>query len=280
METQLVMCTCAGVRSQFFATSRITGFIAIDRCTVEGSVSSSQSSIHSLINICRATKLVGPKTQQRHLKPGVQGNRIYGRSEMALRPFSFPSPETRFFTADSLIYNEDEILQEGGFDKELEEIVRAVLGNLDCLQPFSTQHFIIFPCILSFTLFAHHYKKSWGKVCKHDAKKLSYYPFAIILYLEKNTFRGNQREKIKEMQLIPTFSDEPRPKRSRGDSPLEDAIIKQLMKDMEAEGSKSITGSQQRMTGCPRNQGFSSNSSERSSRSSSDLLKIKQEITP
>ncbi|XP_043953693.1 uncharacterized protein LOC122820388 [Gambusia affinis] len=160
---------------------------------------------------------------------------------MALRPFSFPSPETRFFTADSLIYkfkirggnsfSEDEILQEGGFDKELEEIVRAVLGNLDCLQPFSTQHFIIFP-----------YKKSWGKVCKHDAKKLSYYPFAIILYLEKNTFRGNQREKIKEMQLIPTFSDEPRPKRSRGDSPLEDAIIKQLMKDMEAEGSKSMTG--------------------------------------
>uniref|UniRef100_M4A2N0 Membrane anchored junction protein n=1 Tax=Xiphophorus maculatus TaxID=8083 RepID=M4A2N0_XIPMA len=160
---------------------------------------------------------------------------------MALRPFSFPSPETRFFTADSLIYkfkirggnsfSEDEALQEGSFDQEMEEIVRAVLGNLDCLQPFSTQHFIIFP-----------YKKSWGKVCKHDAKKLSFYPFAIILYLEKNTFRGNEREKMKEMQLIPTFSDEPRPKRSRGDSPLEDAIIKRLMKDMDAESSKSVTG--------------------------------------
>ncbi|XP_054907182.1 membrane-anchored junction protein [Poeciliopsis prolifica] len=115
-------------------------------------------------------------------------------------------------------------------DKEIEEIVRAVLANLDCLQPFFTQHFIIFP-----------YKKNWGKVCKHDAKKLSFYPFAIILYLEKNTFVGNQREKTKEMQIIPTFSDEPRPKRSRGDSPLEDAIIKRLMKDMEAESSKSVT---------------------------------------
>ncbi|KAM4714788.1 uncharacterized protein majin isoform 2-T4 [Anableps anableps] len=160
---------------------------------------------------------------------------------MALQPFSFPSPETRFFKAGSLIYkfkirggnsfSEDEVLEEESLDQEIEETVRTVLGNLDCLQPFFTPHFIVFP-----------YKKSWGKVCKHDAKKLSFYPFVMILYLEKNMFKGKQKEKSKVMELIPAVSDEPRPKRSRRDSPLEEAIIKQLMKDMEAESCKSATG--------------------------------------
>lgn len=31
-----------------------------------------------------------------------------------------------------------------------QDSIRAVLGNLDNLQPFATEHFIVFPCILSF----------------------------------------------------------------------------------------------------------------------------------
>lgn len=31
-----------------------------------------------------------------------------------------------------------------------QDSIRVVLGNLDNLQPFATEHFIVFPCILSF----------------------------------------------------------------------------------------------------------------------------------
>lgn len=34
----------------------------------------------------------------------------------------------------------------------LQEVIRVVLGNLDDLHPFSTDHFTVFPCILSFLL--------------------------------------------------------------------------------------------------------------------------------
>lgn len=33
-------------------------------------------------------------------------------------------------------------------------------------------------------------KKRWGKVHKHRAKRLRLYPFVIILYVEKNTHKG------------------------------------------------------------------------------------------
>ncbi|KAK5610833.1 hypothetical protein CRENBAI_025520 [Crenichthys baileyi] len=158
---------------------------------------------------------------------------------MALHPFSFPVPETRYFKAGSLIYkfkirrgnsfSEGEVLAQDSFDQEMEEIVRTVLGNLDCLQPFSTPHFTVFP-----------YRRSWGKVNKHRGKKLLFYPFVIILYLEKNICQGKQREKA--IQLVPAASDEPRSKRSHRDSPLEEAIIKEIMKYTEAECSISVTG--------------------------------------
>ncbi|XP_023272415.1 membrane-anchored junction protein-like, partial [Seriola lalandi dorsalis] len=66
-----------------------------------------------------------------------------------------------------------------GFNQELEDIIRTVLGNLDNLQPFSSTHFNIFP-----------YNKRWEGLpkvmCKHGEKKLKAYPFILILYLEKN----------------------------------------------------------------------------------------------
>lgn len=34
----------------------------------------------------------------------------------------------------------------------LQEVIRVILGNLDDLHPFSTDHFTVFPCILSFLL--------------------------------------------------------------------------------------------------------------------------------
>lgn len=34
----------------------------------------------------------------------------------------------------------------------LQEVIRIILGNLDDLHPFVTDHFTVFPCILSFLL--------------------------------------------------------------------------------------------------------------------------------
>ncbi|XP_021172319.2 membrane-anchored junction protein [Fundulus heteroclitus] len=160
---------------------------------------------------------------------------------MALQPFSFPSPETRFFKAGSLIYkfkikggnsfSEDDVLEEDSVDQEMEEIVRAVLGDLDGLQPFTTPHYTVFP-----------YKKSWRKVSKRNEKKLLFYPFVIILYLEKNMCKGKPTENSKETQLIPDVSEEPRPKRRRSDSPLEEAIIKEMWTEMEYERHISVPG--------------------------------------
>ncbi|XP_037390680.1 uncharacterized protein LOC108434596 [Pygocentrus nattereri] len=60
---------------------------------------------------------------------------------------------------------------------ELENAVRAVLMNLDNLQPFTTQHFNIFP-----------YKSRWERVSelrfKKGDMKLSAYPFLLTLYVE------------------------------------------------------------------------------------------------
>ncbi|XP_037614313.1 membrane-anchored junction protein isoform X4 [Sebastes umbrosus] len=155
---------------------------------------------------------------------------------MPLQAFSFPFPETRCFRAGSLTYkckiragssfSGEEVLGGNCFDRELEEIIRTVLGNLDSLQPFSSAHFNVFP-----------YKKRWEgaskAMCKLGERKLRAYPFSLILYLEKNT----QNEEAKEAaeKLSP-----PQLKRRRTDSPLEEAIIKDLLKDMEAEGEDSV----------------------------------------
>ncbi|XP_036453370.1 membrane-anchored junction protein [Colossoma macropomum] len=109
---------------------------------------------------------------------------------MPVQAFSFPVPETRFFQVGQRIYKfkirsgskiscEEEMLDSEFVSEELENAVRAVLMNLDNLQPFSTQHFNIFP-----------YKNRWERVSelrfKKGDMKLLAYPFLITLYVETN----------------------------------------------------------------------------------------------
>ncbi|XP_068443680.1 membrane-anchored junction protein isoform X4 [Clinocottus analis] len=155
---------------------------------------------------------------------------------MPLQPFSFPFPETRFFKAGSCIYkfkirggssfSGEERMEGNSFYEELEDILRTVLGNLDSLQPFSSAHFNVFP-----------YKTPWedaSKVmCQHGEGRMKAYPFSLILYLEKNT--TNEGAKQAAEKLSPS-------KHRRRDSPLEEAILKDLHADMEAESMVSMVG--------------------------------------
>ncbi|XP_043829032.1 membrane-anchored junction protein [Dromiciops gliroides] len=106
---------------------------------------------------------------------------------MSLKGFTYPLPETRFLHAGSNVYKfkvrygssvrGEEIADKQIVSKELEDSIRAVLGNLDNLQPFTTDHFIIFP-----------YKSKWERVShlrfKHGAALLDPYPFVCTLYVE------------------------------------------------------------------------------------------------
>ncbi|CDR00948.1 unnamed protein product [Oncorhynchus mykiss] len=77
---------------------------------------------------------------------------------MPIQSFSFPLPETRFFQAGQHVYkfkirggnncSEVKVMGEEFVNRELENTIRAVLANLDCLQPFTTPHFTVYPCIL------------------------------------------------------------------------------------------------------------------------------------
>ncbi|XP_061566380.1 uncharacterized protein LOC133420644 [Cololabis saira] len=126
----------------------------------------------------------------------------------------------------------------------MEEIIRTVFGNLDHLQPFSSEHFIVFP-----------YKKRRGKTHEHGETKLKVYPFTVVLYMEKITQRGKNAA-TKEVDCFNVtdenrvWTDEfkedvsqPCSKRRRSDSPLEEDILKDLIKDMEAESKLSVTES-------------------------------------
>ncbi|KAB0376856.1 hypothetical protein FD755_011300 [Muntiacus reevesi] len=113
---------------------------------------------------------------------------------MSLKPFTYPFPETRFLHAGPNVYkfkirygnsirgeeaeNKEVIVQ------ELEDSIRAVLGNLDNLQPFATEHFIVFP-----------YKSKWERVShlkfKHGETVLVPYPFVFTLYVEMKWFHEN-----------------------------------------------------------------------------------------
>ncbi|XP_071333878.1 membrane-anchored junction protein isoform X2 [Trachinotus anak] len=165
---------------------------------------------------------------------------------MTLQTFYFPLAGTRLFKAGNLIfkfrirggstYSGEDVI--GCLNEELEDIVRTVLGNLDNLQPFFSVHFIIFP-----------YKSRWERLprvmCKHCEKKLRVYPFILILYLEKNMQSEKQaEEKLNaEKGRAQHFSrSEPQSKRCRTDSPLEEAILKALLDDLEAEGEVSLVG--------------------------------------
>ncbi|XP_059211027.1 membrane-anchored junction protein isoform X1 [Centropristis striata] len=169
---------------------------------------------------------------------------------MPLQAFSFPFPETRFFRAGSFIYKfkirgsisfrGDQVRRLNCLSEELEEIIRTVLGNLDSLQPFSSAHFNIYP-----------YKKQWegaSKVTsKHGEGTLRAYPFSLILYLERKMQNEDTKQAEKKMspekevaQNFPSAS-EPKSKRKRY-SPLEDAILKYLLEDLEAESKLSMAG--------------------------------------
>ncbi|XP_074878037.1 LOW QUALITY PROTEIN: membrane-anchored junction protein-like [Buteo buteo] len=66
--------------------------------------------------------------------------------------------------------------------KELEEAIRVILGNLDDLHPFSTDHFTIFL-----------YVSKWERVSKmrfkHENVHLVPYPYICTMYLELGSFQ-------------------------------------------------------------------------------------------
>ncbi|XP_036619552.1 membrane-anchored junction protein isoform X2 [Trichosurus vulpecula] len=107
---------------------------------------------------------------------------------MSLQAFTYPLPETRFLHAGDNVYKfkirygssirGEEVADEKIISQELEDSIRAILGNLDSLQPFTTDHFIIFP-----------YKSKWERVShlrfKHGAALLEPYPFVCTLYVER-----------------------------------------------------------------------------------------------
>ncbi|XP_026252346.1 membrane-anchored junction protein [Urocitellus parryii] len=113
---------------------------------------------------------------------------------MSLKPFTYPFPETRFLHAGPNVYKfkirygnsirGEEIENKDVIIQELEDSIRAVLGNLDNLQPFVTEHFIVFP-----------YKSKWERVShlkfKHGEIILIPYPFVFTLYVEMKWFQEN-----------------------------------------------------------------------------------------
>ncbi|XP_061014699.1 membrane-anchored junction protein [Dama dama] len=113
---------------------------------------------------------------------------------MSLKPFTYPFPETRFLHAGPNVYKfkirygnsirGEEAENKEVIFQELEDSIRAVLGNLDNLQPFATEHFIVFP-----------YKSKWERVShlkfKHGETVLVPYPFVFTLYVEMKWFHEN-----------------------------------------------------------------------------------------
>uniref|UniRef100_A0A671TLE6 Membrane anchored junction protein n=1 Tax=Sparus aurata TaxID=8175 RepID=A0A671TLE6_SPAAU len=145
-------------------------------------------------------------------------------------------------------YSREEVMGGSCFDQELEDIIRTVLGNLDSLQPFSSAHFNVFP-----------YKKQWeggsNVLCQQYERKLRVYPFILHLYLERNMQNSEEEHTFtacsgkssaeqfspqKEVaEQIPSAS-ELQSKRRKRDSTLEDAVLKDLEAELEAEAKISV----------------------------------------
>ncbi|XP_058481915.1 membrane-anchored junction protein isoform X1 [Solea solea] len=159
---------------------------------------------------------------------------------MTLQSFSFPVAETRFLRAGSFIYK-FKIRRGGSFsgeevNQELEDIIRTVIGNLDTLQPFSSEHFNVFPN-----------KKQWEgrseEMCKHDRKTLTAYPFVLLLNLEKKTQKRKQTKKNPRKVIEQHCCEcEPLSKCYKRDSTLEGAILKDLIEDMVADSNAAMVG--------------------------------------
>ncbi|XP_020567288.1 membrane-anchored junction protein isoform X3 [Oryzias latipes] len=151
------------------------------------------------------------------------------RSAMSLQAFSFPLPETRYFRAGGLIYQfkirggssfrDEKFTGEYSKNQELEEMIRTVLGNLERLRPFSSAHYTAFP-----------YRKRRARKCKHAGKRLRFYPFTLLLYLEKNLHCGEPIEQDKAVIRDPS-------KRRWRNSPLEGATAKDFFKDSELDST-------------------------------------------
>ncbi|EHB04907.1 hypothetical protein GW7_20652 [Heterocephalus glaber] len=113
---------------------------------------------------------------------------------MSLKPFTYPFPETRFLHAGPSVYKfkiryGHSIRTVATLLKSFQiylfqDSIRAVLENLDNLQPFVTEHFIVFP-----------YKSKWERVShlkfKHEDVVLIPYPFVFTLYVEMKWFHEN-----------------------------------------------------------------------------------------
>ncbi|XP_061444677.1 membrane-anchored junction protein isoform X2 [Rhineura floridana] len=110
----------------------------------------------------------------------------------SLKPFIYPVPETRFLHAGVNVYkfkikygnsmstNDD--LYGSIVNEELQDAIRVILGNLDNLYPFTTEHFIIFP-----------YLNKWEKVSDlrfmHGDAFLIPYPYVCTIYVELNSLK-------------------------------------------------------------------------------------------
>nr|XP_032637900.1 membrane-anchored junction protein [Chelonoidis abingdonii] len=111
---------------------------------------------------------------------------------MFLKPFTYPLPETRFLHAGRSVYKlkirygnflcSDDIDNNENTAKELEKAIRIIIGNLDNLHLFTTEHFTIFP-----------YLSKWERVSKlrfkHGDTFLAPYPHVCTMYVELNSFQ-------------------------------------------------------------------------------------------
>ncbi|XP_048371181.1 membrane-anchored junction protein isoform X2 [Sphaerodactylus townsendi] len=111
----------------------------------------------------------------------------WNSEQTSLNRFTYPVPETRFFHAGLNIYkfkikygntvSTNVGLHENIINEELEEAIRVILGNLNNLCPFTTEHLVVFP-----------YLDKWEKVSDLRFKRgdafLSPCPYVCIVYTE------------------------------------------------------------------------------------------------
>ncbi|XP_038620909.1 membrane-anchored junction protein [Tachyglossus aculeatus] len=125
---------------------------------------------------------------------------------MSLKEFSFPFSETRFLHDGVNLYKfkirygsniRVEDLDKEAINHELEESIRAILGDLDNIQPFGTKHFIIFP-----------YKSLWERAShlrfKQQEVNLIPYPYVFTLYVETKPVQEDFFPGIKKRQPRPS----------------------------------------------------------------------------
>ncbi|XP_052545574.1 membrane-anchored junction protein [Tympanuchus pallidicinctus] len=169
---------------------------------------------------------------------------------MPLKPFLYPLPETRFLHAGGVVYkfkircgnlqSTPELNNTDVAVKEFEEAIRVILGNLDDLRPFSTDHFTVFP-----------YLSKWERVSemrfKHEDVSLVPYPYICTMYLELNSFQqslslgkeanSNTSEPVKRKSEIPGSTEmEETVKRRRVEGQTETSYPKLCM-DRPGTGS-------------------------------------------